>query len=381
MMSQSSIICSAPGKIILFGEHVVVSGRTALATSLNDARTYAHVSRIEEELVCVSLPDIGVVKRWECNHLNFSGTIPVKPCLDDDIRNFVKNVGGESKALETLLYLYIICKGNKPHKGLKLEVKSTLKVAVGLGSSAAYNVCLAASFLSFFGVIAPTTSEKDSDTLCLSKDELELVNGWAFQVEKIMHGRPSGVDNSVSTFGGVIRFAKGEVVHIPRIPPLRLLVTNTTVERDAKALISHTTQLQEKYPSIMNPIADGVNAIAFTVLDLFEKFLDGKLDLGTLEGHLGEFIMMNQYILCLYGVGHPRLDKIIDITKKHGLYSKLTGAGGGGCAYTLITSNYTEEKIKELVRALESEGFECFVANIGGPGVLFHKHAKIFAKM
>ena len=78
---------------------------------------------------------------------------------------------------------------------------------------------------------------------------------------------------------------------------------------------------------------------------------------------------INHSLLNSCGVGHEILDKIVSITKRKGLSSKLTGAGGGGCALTLIPHSYLEEQVESLILELESNGFLAFVAEIGGLGV------------
>lgn len=67
------VIASAPGKIILFGEHVVVHGRTAIATSL-DLRTYAKVESDNSNLLSLELPDIGVKRTWNLSQLDYTGS-------------------------------------------------------------------------------------------------------------------------------------------------------------------------------------------------------------------------------------------------------------------------------------------------------------------
>ena len=84
--------------------------------------------------------------------------------------------------------------------GLKLHAVSQLPVGAGLGSSASYSVCLAASLLIYFGIIEDVSDKKN----------LEVVNSWAFLAEKVIHGTPSGIDNTVATFGGAIAYTRSK---------------------------------------------------------------------------------------------------------------------------------------------------------------------------
>ena len=65
---------------------------------------------------------------------------------------------------------------------------------------------------------------------------------------------------------------------------------------------------------------------------------------------LQELIDMNQQLLNAIGVGHASLDTVVQVTAQHGLHSKLTGAGGGGCAFTLLTPG--TQRLSLIVRLL-----------------------------
>jgi len=81
-------------------------------------------------------------------------------------------------------------------------------------------------------------------------------------------------------------------------------------------------------------------------------------------------VKVNQHLLEALGVGHPALERIRIITSKYGLYSKLTGAGGGGCAFTLLSEDTPTSVIAALIEELTGEGFDCFETEIGVSGVL-----------
>ena len=55
----------------------------------------------------------------------------------------------------------------------------------------------------------------------------------------------------------------------------------------------------------------------------------------------------NQGLLCALGVSHPSLDRAVSIAAKHGLHAKLTGAGGGGCAFALLDPDVAASKVRQ----------------------------------
>ncbi len=83
-------------------------------------------------------------------------------------------------------------------------------------------------------------------------------------------------------------------------------------------------------------------------------------------------IERNHKLLNELGVGHKALDQVCEVTKKHQLMTKLTGAGGGGCALTLCPSGVQEETLKNAKKELEELGYQCFQTDIAGKGYLVH---------
>ena len=77
----------------------------------------------------------------------------------------------------------------------------------------------------------------------------------------------------------------------------------------------------------------------------------------------------NHSLLSSLGVSHPALEQVRTLAAVHGLHTKLTGAGGGGVAYSLITPDTEEQQVAGALAALQAAGFKCYRAAIGGPGV------------
>jgi mevalonate kinase len=201
----------------------------------------------------------------------------------------------------TLVFLYLlthICREKlSEFRGLSATVISTLPASAGLGSSAAFSVSLAAGFLSLIGEVSPNQRHNDplqqratvesergsakvelpmsvmqrldnlgigvSGSVCTgwSASEMEVINEWGLKAEKLIHGTPSGIDNSVSTFGGAIRFCSGQINHIQRMPKVRILLVNTKVSRSTKKMVAGVRELRDRYPSVVGPILDSVEAI------------------------------------------------------------------------------------------------------------------------
>lgn len=47
----------------------------------------------------------------------------------------------------------------------------------------------------------------------------------------------------------------------------------------------------------------------------------------------------------------------------------MAGAGGGGCAITLVPSDFPESTLSDLIEALRQDGFVPYLTSVGGPGL------------
>ncbi|KAF9099618.1 Mevalonate kinase [Mortierella sp. AD031] len=363
-----SYYTSSPGKVILFGEHAVVYGKVATAGSLG-LRSYSLIQTRADKKIEVNLPDVQLARSWNIQNVprqaRWEGYPYPPPSMNtellDQLTKFV-DLGSQtnrSQAAIALLYLHsFLTTDDIFSQGYDFVVRSNLPVGAGLGSSASYSVCVATALLQLNGYL----STGDLDVA----QQRDLVNQWAFQAEKVIHGNPSGIDNTVSTLGGAVMFKKGEKIEpLPGFQSLRFLLTNTRVPRETQVQVANVRKLHEKFPTVVNPMLDAINEISNSCRDIFSQ--EG-LDRSHLLSRFGELVDVNHGLLAALGVSHPSLEKVREISSKLGLKSKLTGAGGGGCALTLIRDDVTPETVAVVKQLLEAEGFHCMETSVGGPG-------------
>ncbi|XP_030893568.1 mevalonate kinase [Leptonychotes weddellii] len=162
----------------------------------------------------------------------------------------------------------------------------------------------------------------------------------------------------------------------PRRPPaLKILLTNTKVPRSTKALVASVRSRLLKFPEIVTPLLASINAISLEC----ERLLGEMAAAPALEHYLvlEELIDMNQHHLNALGVGHASLDQLCQVTMAHGLHSKLTGAGGGGCGITLLRPDLEQPEVEATKQALTDCGFDCWETSIGAPGISIHSAASL----
>ncbi|XP_067862140.1 mevalonate kinase isoform X5 [Heptranchias perlo] len=323
-MANKTLIISAPGKVILHGEHAVVYGKVALAVSLN-LKTYLRIRPCSDQNVQLNLPNIDAHLSWKPAALQFLLTAIDADVLNpkaasqeqvERLRQFAGIPEGctDARSLSILCFLYLygaISSSSRELPSVEILVWSELPTGAGLGSSAAYCVCLAAALLTANGTITcPVPQEKD--TTRWNEDELELINKWAFQGEKLIHGNPSGVDNAVGTWGGVLRYHAGKIDLLSRVPTLRILLTNTKVSRSTKVLVAGVKDKMNKMPNIIKPVLDSIDAISCECERVLAAIASGN----AVDKHyaiLEELIDINKHHLNIIGVGHSSLDRLCQI--------------------------------------------------------------------
>ncbi|XP_075658124.1 mevalonate kinase isoform X2 [Castanea sativa] len=340
----------APGKIILAGEHAVVHGSTAVAASLN---LYTYVSlrfptpSDNDEFLRLQLKDLALEFSWPVARIKDAlpeagSLLSSKPtsCSIETMKSIAALVEeqnipeaniGLASGVSAFLWLYSCIHGFKP---ATVVVTSELPLGSGLGSSAAFCVALSAALLSFSDSVSLDMSQQGWSAF--GESELELLNKWAFEGEKIIHGKPSGLDNTVSTYGNMIKFRSGNLTLIKSNMPLKMLITNTKVGRNTKALVAGVSERTIRHPDAMSLVFNAVDSISNELSTIIQSPAPDELSITEKEEKIEELIEMNQGLLQCMGVSHASIETVLRTTLKYKLASKLTGAGGGGCVLTLL---------------------------------------------
>ncbi|KAF5791161.1 putative mevalonate kinase [Helianthus annuus] len=373
----------APGKIILAGEHAVVHGSAAVAASIglytsvsvrlsspndNDDTLTLHLMDVDLEF---SWP-IGRIKEMLPDSVNNDASSPATCCEETTkfILTALKDFKipdakiGIASGVIAFLWLYTSILGNK---AAKVIVSSELPLGAGLGSSAAFCVSLSGALLALSDSVQVDFDQEG--WVSFGEKDQQLANRWAFEGEKIIHGKPSGIDNTVSIFGNMIKFKSGVLTCIKSNMTLKMLITNTKVGRNTKALVAGVSERKNRHPDAMTSVFTAVEFISNEFASIIQSTSCSDDEVVEKEHRIRELMEMNQGLLQCMGVSHASIETVLQTTCKYQLTSKLTGAGGGGCVLTLLPALLSATVIDKVIRELEQCGFQCLIAEIGGNGL------------
>ena len=305
---------SAPGKVILFGEHFVVYGIKSILCSINK-RVTVTAEKTNERKISIN---------------SEIGTLVLDP--DESITKI-------NSPLKPFYYL-----ANKALKdqneGLKIQIESEIPLGAGLGSSSACCVAGAAAIFKVFGEI--------------SKERiLEL----AIEAEKTIYQNTSGADCTVSTYGGLMEYDKNNGFRkIGDEPNFQLVIANSNIKHSTETMVSKVKEFENKNKEKFHELSNLESKLVNDVLKLIKE---NKIE------EIGEKLNLNQKFLEEIGISNEQLETMIKIGQKSSYGAKITGSGGGGCIFALTNDSNLEYTLKEFT----NKEYECFAAKIDFKGL------------
>lgn len=296
---------TAPGKIILFGEHAVVYGRPAIAIPVLQVRAKAIINfdpRSAPGRVILRAPDIG---------------------LDTMLSDMPEN-----HPLAVVLWKAASVMKLTHIPACTIQVTSNIPIAGGMGSSAAVSVAILRAFSTSLG--HPLSDEQ--------------VSQLAYEVEVIHHGTPSGIDNSVITYAKPVYFEKGKMIEILQVKrPFSIVIGDTGIQSQTADVVSDVRHAWEKAGEQFEGLFDAVGEITTSARKAIET---GSIDT------LGSLMNENHALLRKMSVSSPELDELVEAACSAGaLGAKLSGAGRGGNMIALVTPECSDVVIRAVVNA------------------------------
>jgi hydroxymethylglutaryl-CoA reductase len=295
------------GKVILLGEHSVVYGRHAIACPLP-----LTMRAIVED--CDSGMEL-LIPRWGIEYQL------AKP--PEQRRSFERAAGAIMDQL------------GLADRGMRIEVFPDVPRGMGMGGSAALAVAIVRALDIHY-------------KLGLSDAE---VNELAYVSEQIAHGKPSGIDNTLATYGKPLVYRMGdpplvEPLNIPQ--PLSFVIGRTHTEGLTAKTVRNVREARERQPKLYEKIFDDIDSLVLQAVSAVQEN-----DLAT----LGELMNVCQGLLNALQVSTPEIERLIGIARRAGaIGAKLTGGGGGGAVLALCDGN--AERVKT---AMERHGFHAMI--------------------
>ncbi len=300
-----AITSSAPGKIILFGEHAVVYGQPAIAAPVMEVRARAIVT-----------PLIGQP----------SNSIQIQdPAFD--LENSIKDLPLEH-AISRSIELTLKELGVTSHPAFKLQLSSTIPLAAGMGSGAAISAAIIRAVSTFLGAGL----------------EDEIVNQITYEIEKIHHGTPSWIDNTVITYQLPIFYIKGQTIEMIELQhSYDFVLADTGLKSSTAITVGDVRKAWEENPDKYNALFEACGDIA----------LEARLTLNTADRQkLGRLMNENQKLLQEMDVSSPELDLLCEAALDAGAFgAKLSGGGRGGIMIALVTKENSQEVSDALMAA------------------------------
>jgi len=302
------VSASAPGKLMLFGEHAVVYGHPCIVTAV-EQRVRVTVGPNGEGEIHVCSPNVGL----------------------DEYHKKIERLGKDDVP-KSMTFVEMLVKrvyaryGIK--QGIRIETESDFSTQFGFGSSAAVVSALICALSEFFKL----------------KLDKQTMFEMAYQAVLDVQGVGSGFDVAASVFGGTIYYVTpGRVIENVYKGELPMIVGYTGVKADTPTLVRQVAELKRKEKWVESVFGD----IAELVTQAKTMFVEKDFE------QLGRLMNRNQELLATLNVSSRELDRLIKSVKEVGAYgAKLSGAGGGDCMIAFIPKG-KKEVVGEAVEKAE----------------------------
>ncbi len=299
------ISCSAPGKVILCGEHAVVYGAPAIALPVLQVSTTVKIiakPQAPPRSITIKAPSISL-----------DGSLDSLE-LDNPLRAAVNLVMQELRVNRI--------------PACEILINTTMPLSAGLGSSASVTVALVRAISTYLG--HPFDNNR--------------VNHIAFEIEKLHHGSPSGIDNTVITYGAPVFFQRNKPIEFFKIiRPLTLIIADTGIKGSTASAVAQVRQRWEMD-------RDGFEAI---FREIGQLTLQIRRDLET--GHLdeiGPLLTRNHELLQRIGVSNLALDQLVNVAMQAGAHgAKLSGGGLGGNIIVFANPEQAQQIAQKLLKS------------------------------
>ena len=306
-MSQAS----APGKVILFGEHAVVYGQPALAVPVTQVHADVEIEASSKPGIWIDAPDVHLSSGLDA----LASSHPIAAT----VKNTLSALGFSPSPLG---------RGDRG-EGIEIRIRSTIPVASGLGSGAAVSVAIIRALAGYLD--RHLTDER--------------VSAIAYETEKLHHGTPSGIDNSVVTYAKPVYFVKGqgvETFHVGR--PFTIVIGDTGISASTKESVGDVRMLWRAGRSHVESLFAAIGSIVRTARQLIQD--------GTPRG-LGPLMDENHALLQEMTVSSPELDRLVAAGRSAGAWgAKMSGGGRGGNMIALVG----EDDAEPVAAALRDAG-------------------------
>lgn len=338
MSPSGTIRATAPGKVILSGEHSINRGQSALSTGIglyvrcrvSPRKGGEFYFRSGKEFQAVSRETITWMDRQVASYQAREDYNSIRRLASQDYFAPAK-------------YVLAAAFENSLRGSLDIEWESEIAPSCGLGSGGA-------AFTAMVAAIAPFLSKQPT---------LEQRAAWAVRGDIIAHGgTASALDTQTALFGGVIQFAgEGLAEPISYAPGFSLVVGNTGVTAATSEVNGRVRRWLGENPRARMTVFQAIGSLTSAMVPLLEM---GKWE------ELGRLFTINQVLLEKIGVSCPELETLIETALSAGAFgAKLSGSGGGGIMIALVSP----ERRQAVADAITRAGGEALTAEIGVPGV------------